>query len=181
MAKNKDKATEYEVEVETTAELDGDEDSNSVKQPPNLEKIKVRWWPRYLITAAVLAVFTLLIALMQGAFAEVTQETLDLYGVTELQFRCQQWSNAFSVSGVLTVCVGLLVVVSNGGAFDMLSYGIKSVFRLFKKDPIDRKYGGFYEYTQARRQKKRSFWYLVIVGAVFVLIGGALLLAYFVA
>lgn len=147
--------------------------------PPNVEEIKGRWWLKYLITAAVLAVFTVLIAWLRGAFAEVTQSVLDLYGVTEQQYRFQQWSDAFVIPGVLAVCFGLLIVASNGGAFDMIVYGVKSVFRLFKKDPLDRKYGGFYEYRKARQEKKRTFWYLVIVGAVYVAIAAALLGGYF--
>ncbi len=61
----------------------------------------------------------------------------------------------------------------------MLSYAFKSLFRLFKKDVVDRKYGGYYEYTQARREKKRSFWYLVIVGAAYLLVGIVFLIAYY--
>ena len=169
---------ELDNEPEQTQE---DEGSNSAKLPPNVEEIKERWWLKYLITAGVLAVMVVLTAWMQGAFAKVTEQILEQYGVTEVQYRFQQWSNAFAVPGILAVCFGLLIVASNGGTFDMLAYGVTSLFRLFKRDPLDRKYGNFYEYRKAKQEKKRDFWYMVIVGGVYTLIGAALLGGYFAA
>ena len=151
-------------------EEDSAETSTSQKLPPNLVPLKNRWWLRYLITAAVLAVFVVLVAWVRGAF--VTTDKKTLLGAI---------SDAFAVPGILAVCFGLLIVASNGGAFDMLAYGVRSVFRLFKKDPLDRKYGGFYEYRKAKQERKRSFWYLVIVGGVYLVIGVAILGAYLAA
>ena len=156
--------TELEATDAATTEEKESENSSADKLPPNVVEVRGRWWLKYLITTAVLAVFTVLVAWARGAFVETDQK--ELLG---------QLSDAFFVPGILAVCFGLLIVASNGGAFDILSYGVKSLFRLFKKDPLDRKYGGFYEYRKARQEKKRSFWYLVIVGGVFTLISGALL------
>ena len=88
-------------------------------------------------------------------------------------------STAFFVPGIFAVGFGLLIVCSNGGAFDMLAYAFQTLFRIFKKDPIDRKYGDYYGYRESKKGRKRSFWYLVIVGAAFVAIGGAFLGAYY--
>ena len=187
MANKKKKSSEYVDEVganeilDETSEEVAAEEENAPKLPPNVEEIKPRIWHKYVITAAVLVVLVLLVAWIQGAYAEVTPQLLEKYGVaTERQFRFMQWSNAFASPGVLTICLGLLVVASNGGMFDMLSYGVSAVFRLFRKDPIDRKYGNFYEYRKARQAKKRSFWYLVIVGAVFTAISALLLIGCYV-
>ena len=147
--------------------------------PPNVEQLRERRWLRYVITASVFAVMTLLIAWVRGAFTVVDSQTLIDYGVTELQYRMQQWSDSFSIVGILGICFGLLVMVSNGGAFDMLAYGMRRFFALFRKDPLDRKYGGYYEYTQAKRAKKRSFWYLVIVGGGYLLVGVIFLILYY--
>ena len=144
-----------------------DESVKSIKRQANASKGKNRWWLKYLITAGVLAVLTVLVAWQQGVFTTTAQKEL----LGEL-------STAFFVPGIFAVGFGLLVVCSNGGAFDMLSYGFISLARMFKKDPIDRKYGGYYEYSKQRRKKKRSFWYLVIVGAVFVVVGGGLLIGF---
>lgn len=136
--------------------------------PHNVDQVREKFWPRYLITASILAVMVLLVAWARGGFTQTSAKNL-----------LGAWSDAFSVPGILMVCFGLLVLGSNGGAFDMLSYAVKGIFRLFKKDPLDRKYGGFYEYQQARREKKRSFWYLIIVGGAYLLVGVVLLIVYF--
>lgn len=136
--------------------------------PPNVEKIKGRWWLPYVISFAVLAVLTVLVGWARGCFIE-----------TDIKEIVRCWCDAFSVTGILGVCFGLLVVGSNGGAFDMLAYGVRKLFSFLKKDPIDRKYGGYYEYQQARREKKRSFWYLLISGGVYLLVGVILLFVYY--
>ena len=163
LAKEKEQSTEYEA----TEEQAEKQSTNSGSLPPNVVEGKNRWWLKYLITATVLSVFTVLVAWSQGAFS-----------ITDTQALLGALSTAFFVPGVLALGFGLLVFCSNGGAFDMVSYGFQSLFRLYKKDPRDHKYGGYYEYREARKQKKRTFWYLVIVGAVFVLVGGILLICF---
>ena len=142
-------------------------DSNSKQLPPNVEELKSRKWLPYLITFAVLIAVTLLVAWARGGYTQTDSKKL-----------LSAWCDALFVPGILCVCFGLLVLASNGGAFDMLTYGVIRLFALFKKDPVDRKYGGYYEYQQARRSKKRSFWYLVIVGSVFVAVSIILFVIY---
>ena len=189
MANKKKKSSEYndevgvkDISVETAEEVTVEEEESTPtpKMPPNMEEIKPNLWRKYVITMMVLLTLVLVVAWIQGAYSQVTADMLELYHCNERQFRFMQWSNAFASPGILTICMGLLVVASNGGAFDMLAYGISSVFRLFRKDPIDRKYGNFYEYRKAKQAKKRSFWYLVIVGAAFALISALLLIGYYV-
>lgn len=129
---------------------------------------KGRGWIKYLITVGVVSVFVVLVAWARGGFTETNTRTLIGY-----------WCDAFAIPGILSIAFGLLLFASNGGVFDMLSYGIKTLFRLFKKDPLDRKYGGFYEYQQARREKKRSFWYLIIVGSVYLAVALILLVTFY--
>ena len=178
MAEKNKKSTEYSVEpvaeqegltseavtdVENVDEMPYGAD----KLPPNVVEGKNRWWLPYLITTAVLLVFAVLVALSEGVFTATYPKDL--------------WSGlstAFFVPGILSVGFGALVVCSNAGAFDMLSYAFQTLFRIFKKDPIDRKYGDYYGYRQAMKEKKRSFWYLIIVGAVFTLIGGVFLIVF---
>ena len=154
----------------TEQETEQDESSNSGKLPPNAVDVRGRWWLRYVITAAVLAVFVVLVAWARGAFTTTNQREL-------LGNLC----DAFAIPGILAICFGLLIVASNGGTFDMLAYGFRTLFRTLKKDPLDRKYGNFYEYRKAKQAKKRTFWYLVIVGGVYTLIAAALLLAWYYA
>lgn len=75
--------------------------------------------------------------------------------------------------------VGLIVVASRGGAFDMLGYAIRMMINVFKRDVKDRKYKDFYEYRQAKKEKKRSIAYLLVVGCVMVIIAAFFLIAYY--
>ena len=167
LTEKKDNLTEQEIEAVTDdAET---ESAKSGKKPPNVEEVsKNRWWLKYVITAGVHVVVGVLVALARGAFTAKNQ--MDLLSAL---------SDAFFVPGILGIAFGLIIVASNGGAFDMLAYGIKMFFRLFTRDPLDRKYGGYYEYRQARKEKKRSFWFLMIVGAVFLAIGIVLFAWYY--
>ena len=161
MKEKKQKATEFKAaETETKG-------TGADKLSPNVEKLKDRWWIRYLITIFVLAVFTVLVAWARGVFSAADEKELFRY-----------LSDAFAVPGILAVCFGLLIIVSNGGAFDIFAYSLRVFFRLFTRDPIERKYGGYYEYRKAKQENKRTFWYLVIVGAVYLLIGVVFMLVF---
>ena len=118
--KKKKEITEYTAEVESTVEPAEEtveeaveetvEESEPSRAPaPNVEENKGRWWLKYLITVATLSVFTVLVAWARGAFEAADKSAL-----------LGALSDAFFVPGVLSVCFGLIVVGSNGGAFDML-------------------------------------------------------------
>ena len=163
MTQNDSKALEKAVPLESN-----DTKNASKKYPPNLEKNKSRWWLSYVITFAVLAVITVLVAWIRDCYTETSTKIL-IRGLCD----------AFCVPGILGICFGLLVLASKGGAFDMISYGMRRFFGIFKKNPLDRKYRDYYEYKKAKREKKRSFWYLIIVGGVYLLVGLALLLVFY--
>ena len=135
--------------------------------PPTVVELKKRRWLPYVITVGVLAALTLLCAWPFNGYT--ASDVKDLVG---------DWSSAFSVPGIVCMGVGLLIWCGNEGAFDMLSYGVQSLFRLFRKDVRDRKYGGYYEYQQARKNKKKPFLYMVIVGGAYTLVGVVLIIIY---
>lgn len=87
--------------------------------------------------------------------------------------------DAFAVSGMVMLGSGLLVFVTNGGTFDMLAFGIRKLFDLFKKDLTKVKYRTFYDYRKSQQEKKRSFWYLIIVGGGFLLVSVIFLVVYY--
>ncbi len=87
-------------------------------------------------------------------------------------------SDAFFLSGVLLTAAGLLLFASAGGAFDMLAYGFRMLFVMLRRDLSKRKYKDYYEYRQARQEKKRSIAYMLIVG-LFMLALAALFLILF--
>lgn len=112
---------------------------------------------RYLITAGIGLVFTLLIIILKDGFSQ--KEVKDTYKII---------ADALFAPGILFVCFGLLVFSSNQGTFDMLSYGVKWLFNTFKKDMP--KMESFYDYTIAKHEKTKSFGYICIVGLFFVAI-----------
>ena len=121
----------------------------------------------YVITFAVLTAATLLVAWAVGGYTSTN--TWVLLG---------SWGDAFAISGVFGLSAGVLVWASNGGAFDIFAYGGRAFIRRFKKDYKDHKYPTYYDYREAKKAKKRSFLYMIIIGAAFLLIGGVLLIVY---
>ena len=114
---------------------------------------------KYFITALVGLVGALLILVFKDTFAKTAAQKI----LADL-------SDAFFVPGVLLLGVGTLLFASNGGAFDMLAFGIMKLFDLFKRDLTKVKYRTFYDYRQAQKDKKRTFDYLLIVGAAMVVV-----------
>lgn len=123
---------------------------------------------KYLITAAAGIVLTFVVLLAKDIFH--LSETVDI-----MKALC----DGFFVSGILIACFGALIFASNGGVFDMLAYGVKNLFYLFKKNIKDRKYKDFYEYRTAQKEKKRSFGYLVIVGVALIAVSLVFLALYY--
>ncbi len=121
---------------------------------------------KYLIPFLICSIFTVVILATHGSFVK-TGKTL----MGEL-------SDAFFVPGVITLGIGLLVMATNGGAFDMLSFGVLKLFDLLKRDLTKVKYRTFYDYRQAQKEKKRSFLHVVLIGAGFVLVALVFLVIY---
>ena len=123
---------------------------------------------KYLITAAFGAVLAFIVLLIKDVFH--LSQTVDV-----MKALC----DGFFVSGVVLVCVGGLVFVSNGGVFDMLAYGIRTFFESFKKNVTDRKYRTYYDYKESKKDRKTSFSFLVIVGVVFIAVSMIFLVFYY--
>ena len=122
---------------------------------------------RYLITTGVGMLIVLLIVLMKNGFTE-----------TDVEIALQIWCDAFFVSGVFLTCGGLIVVASNGGVFDMLGYAVSLLWYTFKSSKVERKYKTFYDYREARKDRKRSVSYVLIVGLAMLAISVVFLILY---
>ena len=121
----------------------------------------------YLITTAVGAVIAIVIIFAKG----IVNQT-DTVAVMQIL------SDAFFVPGVILAGVGLLVFASNGGVFDMLAYGTLLFFNLFRKDMSKRKYKDYYEYRQAKKEKKRGFAFMLLVGLAFIAVSAIFIICY---
>ena len=75
-------------------------------------------------------------------------------------------SDGFLFPGVLILGVGLLIMVSNGGIFDIFTYSFKKmrVTKLYGKNRPS-SFKSFYEYRMSK--EKAPFGFLVIVGGIF--------------
>ena len=122
---------------------------------------------RYLITTGVGVLIVLLIVLMKNGFTE-----------TDVEIAMQIWCDAFFVSGVFLTCGGPIVVASNGGVFDMLGYAVSLLWYTFKSSKVERKYKTFYDYREARKDRKRSVSYVLIVGLAMLAISVVFLILY---
>ena len=75
--------------------------------------------------------------------------------------------DAFFAVGVLMTGMGLLIFTSNEGAFDIMVYGVRSFFDMFRKNP-SKKYPTFYDYRTSREEKKLKFGFMLICGICFI-------------
>ena len=122
----------------------------------------------YIITAVVgIIIFVIIIC------------TKKIWNADETYVTMQIMSDACFVPGVLLGGIGLIIFASNGGAFDMLAYAVIRFFDLFKRDPRNKKYKDFYEYREAKKEKKRGMAFMLIVGAVFILLAVIFLIVYY--
>lgn len=113
---------------------------------------------RILITLVIGLVFVFMVAASKEVFKE-----------TEAKVIFHILSDSFFAVGVVITGFGLLVVASNGGAFDMLSYGVSTFFSFFRRSKA-RKYADFYEYRVAKEKNKHNFGFLLIAGSVIIVI-----------
>ena len=86
-------------------------------------------------------------------------------------------SDGFFAAGVTLTCVGLIIFVGNGGVFDMLAYSVLLFFSLFRRN-LERKYKDFYEYREAKKGRKRSLAFLLIVGLCYIALAALFLILY---
>ncbi len=120
----------------------------------------------YLIASGIAIASVLFIVWLRGIFEVET--TKDIYHIL---------CDAFFVTGVVYICLSLLVFTSNEGAFDMLIYGMSSFIDLFR-NVSKKKYPTFYDYRVAKSEKKTNSWFLLVIGAVLLLIAVLMLYIY---
>ena len=125
---------------------------------------KNRWWLKYIIMTVALAVLSTLIAWWRGAFVISDRKALFV-----------ALSDAFFIPGFFATFYGLHIIIYTGDVFKALARLIRKLFQRFRQDSVDRKYRNFHRYTKAVREKKHKFWYLIIVGAMFMAISAAFL------
>ena len=131
-------------------------------------KVNDKWWLKYVIASAALAVISLVIAWWQGAFVATSKKHL-----------FSALSDAFAAPGISAIVVGLFVVVKSSNFFDTFVSWLQKFFALFKQDRVDRKYRNFHKYNKSMHEKTPTRWFFSITGVLFTAISLALLGAYY--
>lgn len=122
----------------------------------------------YIITGAVGIIISIIVICTQTIWnAEGAKEVMGIL------------SDAFFVPGVLLAGVGLIIFASNGGAFDMLAFAVIRFFDLFRRNVKNSKYKDFYEYREAKKEKKRRMGFMLLVGLVFIALAVIFLIVYY--
>ena len=133
-----------------------------MKKPTKKQLIK------YAVAIGAGLAYTICLVISQNAFAQETKAMLRIF------------SDGFFLPGALMILIGLLMVVSNEGAFDALAYTGRSLRRLFIPERPGEKRVNYREYVEQRREKKTTgFGFLFIVGGVFAVIGLILMLIFY--
>ena len=126
---------------------------------------------QYTITFAICAVLAFIWASASGIFHSYEQVVADTHWniANEAQKNYFLLTNAFFGVGAITAGIGLLVVASNGGAFEMLYYGLRRFISLFQRDPNKFRFRTFYDYQVYRQGKESSsFVFLLVIGGLFL-------------
>ena len=120
-------------------------------------------WVRYAVTVGFGLVTALLMVLLRGDFAG-----------SDAAERWRLIADAFFVPGALLLGVGLMIWISGQGEFDILSFGVKKSFSvLLPRERREAQPKTLFDYKQQRAEKGQPpIKHLLIVGLVFVLLGG---------
>lgn len=112
---------------------------------------------KYLIYLFIGLLFAFLIMIIYG-----------LFKVSNTELLIRILADGFTISGAIFSCLGLLLLVSNGGAMDAPAYLLKFVGDLFiprTKDKLT-----YTEFKLKRSEKKRDFKPMLFVGLLFIII-----------
>ena len=123
---------------------------------------------RYLISFAVAALIALGVMSIRGLFSGEEMSLYDTY---------KALCDGFFVAGILMLCFGCMVFVAQEGAFDALRFVGHSLIGLLKKRRPGEKSETYADYKEKLAKKgKGKFFYMIIVGAVFVAVAAIFLL-----
>ncbi len=123
---------------------------------------------KYGLAIGIGLVYAIYTVISQDAFSQ------DLRGLLRII------SDGLFLPGALMVLIGLLMVVSNEGAFDALAYTGKSLKRFFIPERPGEKRVNYREFVEQRREKKvAGFAFLFFVGGAFTLLGLIFMLVFY--
>ncbi len=124
---------------------------------------------KYGITTAVALGVAVLIMYSNGLFE--TTDTLTRYKLL---------ADAFTIPGVILLCIGALVWVSTDGMFDGFTYAAKRLSSLIPFYGKNYKHERYYDYVMRKRGKRiGGYGFIPIVGAGFTAVAVVFIALYF--
>ena len=123
---------------------------------------------KYGITALI-GVLMVFVTISSHGFAE-TATTTEKFRII---------SDAFSIPGVVFVMCGFLVMVSNGGFFNGISYAMNYAVRMLIPG-MSKDVGRYSDYVEQRKGKKLSARHLFIVGAAFLFVAIVFVILFYI-
>ena len=107
------------------------------------------------------------------AFALFIMINRDIFHSPDARTAVRSLSDGFTVSGMLMLCIGMLILVSQKGAFDAISFAFGSLVSMFRKDAVlSDKYRTYSNYKRQKMDKDRiRTSVLLIPGLILTLLG----------
>lgn len=125
---------------------------------------------KYSVTTALAAAVSALIMYSNG-----------LFEATDALARYKLLADAFTIPGVILLCLGALIWVSTDGLFDGFTYAAKRLGSLIPFYGKNYKHERYYDYVMRKRGKRISgYGFIPLVGTVFTLIAVVFIVLYYV-
>ena len=121
---------------------------------------------KYLIPFLLCAIVVIVVLAVRGSFVKSGKPLIS------------DLCDAFAVPGMIMTCFGLLVFVTNGGTFDMLAFGVRKLFDLFKKD-VKGKYKDFHDYREAKKDRGLKTTFMLFTGLGYIALAVIFLICYY--
>ncbi|MFI3252507.1 MAG: DUF3899 domain-containing protein [bacterium] len=122
---------------------------------------------KYIITAICGITIMFILFILRSTFVQ-----------SDSQIIMKDVTDAFCSAGMLLLCSGALVFVSNQGIFNMFTYSFKRFTSIFRSDETKKMNKLYYEYNRDQLASPSPMLHLFIIGALFLAIGLIFLLIY---
>ena len=103
----------------------------------------------------------------------------DIFKLSDKKEIFRALSDACFIPGCIIGGFGLLILLSNEGAFDIISYGLRLFFEKFKRNINERKFESYYDYKVFKRGHKQSYGNVLAVGVFYLLFAILFLILYY--
>lgn len=158
--------TQENPEIRENPETSDRQDTSEQQEEPDTGEVKpvskLKRWRPYLIWLLIGLAFAVFVMVNRGIFK-----------TTDGKVIIRTISDGLTISGMVLVCIGVLILVAQKGAFDALRFSFGSLVTLFRKDADQvGKYRSYSDYKKKKGEKEGiRTSVLVLPGACLALLG----------